>query len=397
MLSGGCEKHLTHRHPQHLIDQTLQAFNDGSLPSLEACLALGISRSRLYQLRHEWLSAGKRLTGPGSGGTQRANYPPEVAGFILRYLTECRPPNFAQLADELQRRFTFKRDRATLAAYAAAHHSDLHTAAKPGPKPRRRWQRTRSGELLQHDTSPHIWWPGGDMLPMALTIDDATRYICQATFLQAETTWAHFQHTRRLIEQLGLPDAIYTDGLSVFGNRPPSHDGSELRSQFQRALTTLGVGHIVATDAPAKGKIERRFQYWQDRFPKLCQLENITTPQQAAPLLLDQVAWHNANTPCRTTGRTPIQAMEHAREHKLWSWRPAPPAALLDLAFAIYEKRRVNPDHTIDFLGTPWPVATTARKSVGIIHHPGQRFWVVETLPDHREPTWPTILANYTL
>jgi hypothetical protein len=89
--------------------------------------------------------------------------------------------------------------------------------------------------------------------------------------------------------------------------------------------------------------------------------------------------------------------MEHAREHKLWSWRPTPPAALLDLAFALYEKRRVNPDHTIDFLGAPWAIAATARKSVGIIHHPGQRFWVVETLPDHRQPIWPNILAEYSL
>ena len=79
------------------------------------------------------------------------------------------------------------------------------------------------------------------------------------------------------------------------------------------------------------------------------------------------------------------------------AWRPTPSAALLDLAFAVYQKRRVNPDHTIDFLGTPWPITATARKSVVIIHRPGQRFWVVETLPEHRKPLWPTILAEYAL
>jgi hypothetical protein len=45
----------------------------------------------------------------------------------------------------------------------------------------------------------------------------------------------------------------------------------------------------------------------------------------------------------------------------------------------------------------PWPAAATARKSVGIIHHPVQRFWVEETLSDHGKPTWPNILADYTL
>lgn len=108
---------------------------------MKAGLALGISRSRLCQLRHEWLAAGKLLTGSVSRGNQRAGYPPEVTAFILRYLTECRPLNFAQLSYELEHCLSFRRVRATLPAYATA---------KPGPKPRRLWQRTRGVERLQH-------------------------------------------------------------------------------------------------------------------------------------------------------------------------------------------------------------------------------------------------------
>ena len=30
------------------------------------------------------------------------------------------------------------------------------------PKPRRRWQLAQLGELWQHDSSIHQWWPGAD-------------------------------------------------------------------------------------------------------------------------------------------------------------------------------------------------------------------------------------------
>src|SRR5260221_6457017 len=52
--------------------------------------------------------------------------------------------------------------------------------------------------------------------------------------------------------------ALYTDGLALFGHQS-STDGRDPRSEFQRALTALGVTHRVAPSPQAKGKIERRF------------------------------------------------------------------------------------------------------------------------------------------
>jgi len=44
-------------------------------------------------------------------------------------------------------------------------------------------------------------------------------------------------------------------------------------------------------------------------------------------------------------------------------------------------------DHTNDFEGHNYEIADTARRFVGIVHHPGSRFWVVEPLSSGTSPS----------
>lgn len=74
--------------------------------------------------------------------------------------------------------------------------------------------------------------------------------------------------------------------------------------------------------------------------------------------------------------------------------RPCPSPALRDLHFSLRASRRVNNDHTIDFVWHHYEISATARKSVTIIHHPGLKFWVVEQLS---KAVWPVILGEFTL
>jgi len=66
-----------------------------------------------------------------------------------------------------------------------------------------------------------------------------------------DTTGHHFQHFRRAFTLHGLPVALYTDALSLFGYQSTT-DGRDPRSEFQRALTALGVTHLVAPSPQAK-------------------------------------------------------------------------------------------------------------------------------------------------
>ena len=388
---------LARRLPAAYVADILAQFNRGTLDAVTASERLQIGRSQLYALRHQWLKSPKGFQPGSSGGDHRESWPREAEDFLCKFVPTCRPLNFALIADELARRFGFVRSRAALAAHLRARLPKLLLAsASPGPKPRRRWQCSHIGELYQHDSSPHPWWPGGQYQVLLLTIDDHSRRIMAGAFA-ADTTWDHFCLLRPSLENPGPPAAMYTDGLSLFGHTSTA-DRLDTHSQFQRALTALGIAHRVAPDAPAKGKIERRFGYFQRRLVSLLAYEGIRDHDQANALLHEQIAFYNAHRVCRTTGLTPDQAWEKALAEKRSRLGPPPPAKLLDLHLALHCQRRLNSDHTIDFLGRSWPVAASLRKSATIVHHPGRKFYVLAHAPLPSTPNlWPPILAAHAL
>jgi hypothetical protein len=229
-----------------------------------------------------------------------------------------------------------------------------------------------------------------------LTLDDHSRKIVAGAFVPSETTWAHFGCARTAITAHGAPQAYDTDGLSLFGATP--HTGpDDVRSQFQRALLGLGIAHRVAPDPQAKGKIERRFGIFQNRLGSLLRAAAITDFEPANALLAEQIAWHNAPHPCRTTGLVPDAAWQLALKEKRSKLKAPPPATLCDLHFAIYLQRRCANDHSIELLGRHWPITPTRVKSVTVILHPLRQFWVLPHLPLPPAFAWPTILAHYSL
>jgi hypothetical protein len=378
------------------VREILHGFNEGYWDAATAAERLTISVARLYQLRYRWLQdrGGFRLT--CSGGSHRAPWPKEAHSFLADFLPHCQPFNFALMADELAKRFAFRRSRAAVAAYVRLHFPNQVAPLRTGPKPRRRWQAAAIGELWQHDSSPHPWWPADHYPVLILTIDDHSRKIVAGSFVRSDTTWDHFTHVRVPLENFGPPACFYTDGLSLFGHRSPA-DRLDTHSQFQRAFGALGVTHRVAPDAPAKGKIERRFGTFQKRLVTLLSYEQVADYKTANALLQTQITWHNQNHVCQTTRMIPDTAWELALKEKRSRLRAVPPAALLDLHLAIHLQRRLNADYTVDFLGRPWQVSPARRKTVTIIHHPTRRFWVVAHPPAAQNPVWPDILAAYTL
>jgi hypothetical protein len=391
------KQQLSHRVSTAYLTEVLHAFNQGQLDAVTAAERLTISVARLYQLRHRWLQDRSCFQLGCSGGSHRAPWPKEVDEFLSQFLPHCEPVNFALIADELAQRFDFHRSRAAIAAYIRSHFPNRVSSLRPGPKPRRRWQAAAIGELWQHDSSPHQWWPAADCYPvLILTIDDHSRKIVAGTFVRSDTTWDHFTHLRASLEAYGLPACLYTDGLSLFGHRSPA-DRLDTHSQFQRAFGALGVTHRVAPDAPAKGKIERRFDTFQKRLVTLCSYEGVSDYPSANALLQTQISWHNQRHVCRTTGLTPQAAWELALNEKRSHLRPLPPTTLLDLHLALHLQRRLNADYTVDFLGRSWHIAPTKRKVVTVVHHPAKRFWIVPNPPEPKNPVWPNILAAYTL
>lgn len=251
------------------------------------------------------------------------------------------------------------------------------------------------GELWQHDSSIHAWWQAEAKQTLLLTVDDHSRRYLGATFVPTDTTWNHFEHFRRAFLKHGRAQALYTDGLALFGYQS-STDGRDPRSEFQRALTALGISHLVAPSPEAKGKIERRFGTFQNRLLALLAFEQITR-YDPAPVVLDHELERQNRTICRTTGLSPDDAWNKALEEGRDVMRPAPESSLLDLHLSLHFGRRRNADHQIDFLGRSWEIAPTSRHTVTVIHHPNLRFWIVSTPPKPPENRWPDVLAKYSL
>ena len=260
-----------------------------------------------------------------SGGNHKEQWPPEVTDFIKQVLKIDEEPNYSFIRDEIKRRFAFSRSVSNIRNHVLKNMA--HLLREPlarGPKPRRRWQRKGYGDLLQHDSSPHQWWPGDKLQILALTIDDATRSIVGGGFIEAETTFAHLDHVRKIFQTHGLPNDFYTDGLSLFGHESRKAGDTNTLSQFQRALGCLGVSHLVAKDPQSKGKIERQFDFWQKRLPALFRLEGVSNHAEANELLAVQIDWYEQNHICRTTGLTPSQAIEQNQRDGFACWRAAP-------------------------------------------------------------------------
>jgi hypothetical protein len=156
------------------------------------------------------------------------------------------------------------------------------------------------------------------------------------------------------------------------------------------------VSHLVAPSPQAKGKIERRFGTFQKRIVTLLAYEKITAYAPAQELLARELARQN-RTVCRTTGLSPDDACAKAQAEQRTVLGPCPDPSLLDLHLARHLRRRVNADHQIDFLGRSWPISATARRTVTLIHHPENQFWVVSQPPQPPLNRWPDILGKFSL
>ena len=187
----------------------------------------------------------------------------------------------------------------------------------------RRFRRAYIGELWQHDSSIRQWWPATAKQTLLLATDDHSGLNLAGRFVTSDTTWNHFEHFRETFGKWGLPEIVYTDGLSLFG---PS--SSNDHSEFQRAFRGLGVADRVAPSPQAKGKIERGFGTFQRRLVTLLSHTRATTWKQADVILQMEIARQNRTVNC-STGSRPLQLWQEQVLSACGRMRPVPPPSLI--------------------------------------------------------------------
>ena len=297
----------------------LERFNNGESSCSEVCESLGIRRTRLYELRHEWLKDRDGFTPGVSGGDRNGKWPADCEALALD-LIAIGPVNFALIADEMDRRFGFSRSRAAVRDYLVEHFPLLVQGARPGPKPFRRWQCGKAGEIWQHDSTPVLAWPSERKQALISTVDDHTRKVVLTSIFERETLWAHFVHFRRAFTLYGIPEMLYTDGFTMFGRE----GNRDLATKCGRMLLALSIAHRIAPTPQAKGKIERNVGTMQMRLVPLLIQAGVRREEDCPAVVDPHNEYWNAVHENRTTGLPPDASLALAAREGRVAYRPCP-------------------------------------------------------------------------
>ncbi|MBP5787414.1 MAG: transposase family protein, partial [Kiritimatiellae bacterium] len=349
----------------------------------------------------QWLASQKFREFLGlSGGDHAKVWPPECVAHLKTLIESSRDdgPNFELYADELERKFGFKRDRNNIRRFCQANLAELMHDAFPGEpnrrqRPTRRWACACFGELYQHDSTPrHIWGGAGERQSILLSLDDATRKVMACRVCERETVLEHFAMLEESFLRHGLPESIYTDGFSMFGA-----EGEDLKSQFGRMCRAFGIVHRIAPSPQAKGKIERAMRTFQHRLVVVLRAEGADTPERANDVSARHCDFWNAHHVNEETGSIPDELAARLTAKGRCRLRPAPDPRTLRLYLSQYVARRVESRSRIEFMGRTCPITPTRKQYVWLAVRPLDRgFYVLETKPDPTHPALiPPILGKY--
>jgi hypothetical protein len=301
-----------------------------------------------------------------------------VTALLTKLLASKPPSSYSAAASELHRRLNFTTDRASVRRWALAHQLAPDTRYKPTRKPVKRWQVRDYGALWQYDASPHAWLPGcADKQVLLDILDDATRLNTGARLYHSETLLAHFDFLARVFQAHGLPLILYVDYHSFFYTHNP-----DAFTQLGQALHFYGVHLLYAPTPQAKGKIERRHDYWQKRLVPLLAADHIIE-LVGANHLLDQLVPHaNQHEIHREIGQTPLQAQQQALAEKRSVLRPAPNCPWWPYVWSQQTRVRVGDDGKVPVGAQRQPIEAPPRSTVIRCLRPDGDIYYLRCAPD---------------
>lgn len=173
------------------------------------------------------------------------------------------------------------------------------------------------GELIQHDTSYHLWAPdSGVKWPLITSLDDYSRMLLHAKFLLKENSWQHIMALQKVCLTYGVPLAYYPDQHSIFRYVKDRDVHSpwknytkftgDVLTQWEQVLGDCHIKSLHALSPQAKGKIERPYEWLQDHIVRTCAREGITEIEDANQVLEKEVKAYNTKKIHSTTKEVPI-------------------------------------------------------------------------------------------
>jgi hypothetical protein len=177
------------------------------------------------------------------------------------------------------------------------------------------------GELIQHDSSYHLWSPTAqEKWHLITSLDDFSRYILYAALIKKETSWAHISALQSVILKYGCPFTYYVDSHSIFrfvqGRdslwRNHYKFTDEASPQWKQVLDDCQVKVTYALSPQAKGKIERPYGWLQDRLVRSLVREEVTDTKKAQQILNRELYRYNHRQVHSTTQEIPFLRFQRA-------------------------------------------------------------------------------------
>jgi len=370
---------------------------------------LGISRRRFFMLLNQYRKSPLHFTIQYHRTVSPRCISPEIEQNILKELAiekkiirdkeiPLSTYNYSYIKDRLRNTYRQKVSLNTI----------IHRAKKHGfylKKPQRTLHDREvlthyAGELIQHDSSHHLWAPAAkEKWYLITSLDDYSRFLLYAVLVRKETSWTHILALQTVILRHGLPFAYYVDSHSIFrfvrGRASLWYKHhlltDETTPQWKQVLEECNVKVTHSLSPQARGKIERPYGWLQDRLIRTCVREDVTEIQHAQKVLNQELHRYNYRQVHSTTQEIPYFRFQRALKEKRSLFRefkiPPPFQSVKDI-FCLRMDRTVDPYRRVSINHVQFKAHADPRKQVNLRIYPLNeqlfeiRFWSEGNLID---------------
>ena len=278
---------------------------NGNMTVKQAANRLGFSERYVKKLKARYKEYGVSSMLHGNCGRQ----PKKTLDIALkqeilaiRKQSQFETANVMHFKEILEEKYNITVSYSFLYNFLKKNHIQSPRKHRKTKKHHRRKRRSKIGELLQIDATPHEFFSGDcNKYTLHGLIDDATGQITGLYMCKNECMHGYFEVIRQTLEDFGVPENIYADGSSIFF--PTQKDKLTLEeqlsgieknnTQFGKIMESLGIHLIHAGSSQAKGRIERLWNTLHDRLITEFKIHEITDMNQANLFLKKYIKKYN--------------------------------------------------------------------------------------------------------
>lgn len=346
------------------VKELLQKYLNKAVERKHLQEILGIGKSRFFELVQSYRTNPEAFSVEYKRASPTRSIAPEIKQNIVKELAIDQVAikdkdiplyryNYSYIQKRLKKTYKQTTSLATIIRHAKTNGFYLPKRNKPKAHDREVLT-THAGELIQHDASIHLWAPdSGTKWVLITSLDDHSRCLLYAQFVEQESSWAHIQALQSVVTKYGVPLAYYTDCHSIFRyikGRDQRHMSFEkftddVDPQWKMVMKDCNIRPIYALSPQAKGKIERPYGWLQDHLIRTCIRENVKEIGHGQRVLNYERDRYNYHQIHSTTKEIPNRRFNSALEAKkslFRSWAiPKPFLSIRDI-FALRAVRYVD-------------------------------------------------------